>query len=205
MKKLILVLITLILFGCQTSPRQLWGATINKDEFTDKITKMVTVGEGLSGSVIITQSLKYYPFVGIQNDELHVGIRSGGRYRIPTGTVQIRVDENQAWTIGSEETPLYLLTEQPKFATGVDSSTDLGRMIEKTQGQVMANAARISSPYTATTGEKAKKILKEMLSGKIVRYRTVGITQASSTTGEVKIDESFVRSLREIGINPEDL
>lgn len=69
----------------------------------------------------------------------------------------------------------------------------------------MENMTKIMSPYTATTGDKAKSIIKEMLLGKVIKYRTVGMNQAASTTGEAVIDGSFLKSLREIGINPENL
>lgn len=206
MKKLAIFALVAMLNGCQTAgkiPGQIWGATSNKDQFTDKITKMVTVGEGLSDRLIITQSLKYYPFVGIQDGELYVGVRSGGRYRIPTGTVQIRIDENTAWTISPDETPIHIapLLPTPPAITTADTTG----VVEKTQAKAMENVTKIMSPYTATTGPKARAIIKEMIAGKVVKYRTVGLNQAASTTGEVAIDHSFVKSLREIGIDPEGL
>lgn len=191
-----------ILTGCQTTG-QVWNSTISKDQFTDKVTKMVTIGEGLSNQVLITQSLQYYPFVGLQDGDIYVGIRSGGRYRIPTGTVQIRIDDNNLWTISPEETPIYLAPNLP--APPYVTAADISNIVEKTQAQAMGNVARIMSPYTATTGDKARAIIKEMVNGRLVRYRTVGFNQAASTTGEVRIDESFLSSLRAIGITPENL
>lgn len=200
--KLIALSFLTILAGCQTAG-QIWNPSISKDQFTDKVTKMVTVGEGLSNQIIITQSLRYYPFVGLQDGDIYVGIRSGGRYRIPTGTVQIRIDENNSWTINPEETPIYLAPSMPA-PPSVEAAGMLD-IVEKTQAQAMGNVARIMSPYTATRGDKARAILKEMVNGKVVKYRTVGFNQAASTTGEVKIDESFLSSLRAIGITPENM
>lgn len=206
MKKIVAVTLVVALAACQTPGQvsgQLWGATTNKDQFTDKVTKMVTIGEGLSNRFIVTQSLKYYPFVGVQDGELYVGVRSGGRYHVPTGTIQIRVDENSAWTIGPEETPIYLAPLLPSVPA--ITATDSMGITEKIQAKTMENITKIMSPYTVATGEKAKSIIKEMLLGKIIKYRTIGLNQAASTTGEVILDDSFAKSLREIGINTESL
>jgi hypothetical protein len=204
MKRIALLAITSVLIaGCQ-STGTIWTATSNQDQFTDVSTKMVTIGEGLSNQLIVTKSLKYYPFVGVQNGELFVGVRSGGRYRIPTGTVQIRIDSNEAWTITPDETPIYLAPSIPAALPQVAHNSS-GVDLASFQAQAMQNVTKIMSPYTATTGDKAKRILKEMLAGKTVKYRTVGINQAASTTGEVVIDASFVEALRQIGIKPENL
>jgi hypothetical protein len=196
-------LLLVLLGGCQTTPGRVWNSTANQDQFTDQVTKMVTIGDLKSNTSIVTRSFRYYPFVGVQGDELYVGIRSGGGYRIPTGTVQIRIDDNKAWTIGPDETPVYLVPSLPK--TPIAAPPDMTELVEKTTAQAMNNAAKMMSPYTAATGDKAKSIIKEMLAGKIVKYRIVGFNQAASTTGEVNIDESFAQSLREIGIAPESL
>lgn len=204
MKRIALLAITAVLItGCQ-STGTIWSATSNQDQFTDVSTKMVTVGEGLSNQLIVTKSLRYYPFVGVQNGELFVGVRSGGRYRIPTGTVQIRIDSNEAWTITPDETPIYLAPSIPAaLPQGADNSS--GVDLASFQAQAMKNVTKLMSPYTAVTGEKAKSILKEMLKGKTIKYRTVGMNQAASTTGEVVMDASFVEAIRQIGINPESL
>jgi hypothetical protein len=204
MKKALLIAISLLMTGCQTTPsgpNNLWKTVSLKDDFTDGVTKMVTIGENVrSGSMIYTQSLKYYPFVGIQDGEVFVGVRSGGAYRIPTGTVQLRIDEEEAWTIGTDETPLSLAPKQPNLMPSNMPAT------ANAEAQKMYdNIIKMSSPYTAATGEKAKKIIKQMVRGKKVKYRSVGINQAASTTGEVVIDASFIESLKAIGIDPATL
>ncbi len=196
-----IAVVGVLLGGCQTG--QLWRVTSSKDQFTDKVTKMVTIGEGLSDNLIITRSLRYYPFVGVQEGEIYVGLRSGGRYPIPTGTVQIRIDENTAWTITPEETPIYLAPALP--SSPLPATTEQSDVILNAQAKMMENMTKSMSPYTATTGQKAKSIIKEILKGKVMIYRTIGFNQAASTTGEVRIDDSFKSSLQEIGITPEML
>ncbi|PCI40993.1 MAG: hypothetical protein COB46_05445 [Rhodospirillaceae bacterium] len=187
------VIAAIFLAGCQTTGTT-WQATNKVDEFTDKQTKMVTVGEWPSANYLVTQSLKYYPFVGIQNDMIFVGIRSGGRYRVPTGTVQLRIDSSPTWTISPEETPVALSSSYPILQ--IQTMPEFANL----QSQIMENMTKMMSPYTAATGEKAKKIIKEMMKGKVIKYRVVGANQAASTTGEVALNVSFIKALLLIGI-----
>jgi len=64
------------------------------------------------------------------------------------------------------------------------------------------NITKLGSPYRAFKGQKATTLLKDMLatSGEI-KYRVVGINSAASTTGTIKIDESFRNGLKTCGIN----
>ncbi|MDR0275267.1 MAG: hypothetical protein LBI48_08025 [Burkholderiaceae bacterium] len=194
MRFLLPFLILIGLSGCATvapsTPSNLWVVSTTKDEFSDVVTQMVTVGSFYSGGATYTQTGKLYPFVGIKNGETYVGIRSGGTYRIPTGTVQIRIDDNAAWTITPDDTPTDLV---PGAATSPAVNKDIS-------ADMMANMAKIMSPYTAATGDKADKIIKQMLAGKVIKYRTIGLNQAASSTGEVKLDASFTESIRSIGI-----
>jgi len=155
---------------------------------------MVTVGSFSSGGAIYTFAGGYYPFVGLRNGGAYIGIRSGGN-RIPTGTVQIRIDDNPAWTITPNETPTEFIPGTAPIAGGN----------AKVSADAMASMAKIMSPYTAVTGSKANDILREMVHGKVMRYRTVGLNQAASSTGEVKLDDSLPSALREIGIDPSAL
>lgn len=199
--KLYLLGVAVLVASCQSAGAT-WVAMSSQDLFTDVNTKMVTVGSLPSRGMLFTQSLHYYPFVGFQNNELYVGIRSGGAYRVPTGTVEIRIDNNKSWVISPEETPVQLVPSIPTVTQGFNvPNVDMAKI----QSQMMQNVAKMSSPYTATTGAKAKNILKEMLAGKKVIYRTIGLNQAASTTGEVEIDDSFRKSLQKIGINPDQL
>lgn len=192
MTKIILAIATAVLLsGCQTVPGKLWVASVTTDQFTDTQTKMVTVGSFQSKGTLYTEAGKYYPFVGVKNGVTYVGIRSGGRFRIPTGTVQIRIDGNPAWTITPEETPADLIPGTVPAANAPAGVTN----------EMMANISKILSPYTAATGKKADDIIKQMSTGKVIKYRTVGLNQAASTTGEVNIDASFNEAIRSIGIS----
>lgn len=195
----LLVAVTM-LSGCAGS---VWKATGTTDEFTDKTTMMVTTGNYTAGSSIITSSLKFYPVVRKEGGEIYVGLMSGGRFKIPVGTVQIRIDQNEAWTITPQETPMGLVPASPELALGLPP--EQAELIKKTQAQAMENVYKMMSPYTITGGDKAKSILRQMLAGQTLKFRTVGINQAASTTGEVVLDESLAQSLRLIGIDPKSL
>ncbi len=193
----VLLLAATMLSGCAGS---VWKATGTTDEFTDKTTMMVTTGNFTAGSSIITSSLKFYPVVRKEGGEIYVGLMSGGRFKIPVGTVQIRIDQNEAWTITPQETPMGLVPASPELTLGLPP--EQAELIKKTQAQAMENAYKMMSPYTVTGGDKAKSILRQMLAGRALKFRTVGINQAASTTGEVVLDESLAQSLRMIGIDP---
>lgn len=83
-----------------------WVSTTKVDEFTDLQTCSVTVGSLYTNNSVFTYGNHYYPYIEVVNGDLRVGIKSGGKYLIPVGDVQIRIDDNKAWTICSSETPL---------------------------------------------------------------------------------------------------
>ena len=185
MKRIIAVAVAAFaLGGCASG--SIWKATGTTDEFTDKTTMMVTTGNFTAGDSIITSSLKFYPVVRKDDGEIYVGLMSGGRFKIPVGTVQIRIDQNEAWTITPQETPVGLVPAAPELAVGLPP--EQAELIRKAQAQAMENTYKIMSPYTIAGGDKAKTILRQMLAGRVLKFRTVGINQAASTTGEVVLD-----------------
>lgn len=58
------------------------------------------------------------------------------------------------------------------------------------------------SPFTATGGDKAQQIIKELVRGKTLRFRTIGVNSAASSTGWAALDESFLSGLKSLGIDP---
>lgn len=193
--------VAMLLSGCTAGPT--WQATGSTDEFTDKTTMMVTTSEFPSSGSIVTRSLHFYPVVRKEGDEIFIGLMSGGRFKIPVGTVQLRIDQNEAWTITPQETPINMMPSAPQYALNLPP--EQAALVKQAQDQAMLNVTQLMSPYTVTGGEKAKKILKQMLAGKNLKYRTVGINQAASSTGETVIDPSLAESLRLIGIDPASL
>lgn len=203
MKTPAILLAALALSGCAVGQRSSveWITVRDTDQFTDKATCGVTVGSFYTGGGVYTVSNHYYPYIESPNGELRVGIRSGGRFKIPVGDVQIRIDQNPAWTIATGETPVdYVPEGQLKAMQAYGGDAKQQEMLEKTYKTALQASAQAMSPFTAATGEKAQQILSQMKTGKVLIYRTLGLNQAASTTGEYALDQSLNKALAVCGI-----
>lgn len=207
MKYINATVIILSLSSCVTNPNTpsvKWISTVNTDEFTDQSRCSVTVGSLYTSTSAFTYAMHYYPFIETTNNELRLGIKSGGKQPIPVGDVQIRIDSNPAWTISTSETPIDFT---PNGAVNtidgniVNLTTEQQQQVRESYNKTMKITTQMMSPFTATSGDKAKKILLEMLHGSKIKYRTIGLNQAASTTGEYEIDSSFKIALSKCGIN----
>jgi len=205
--KALIITSTLLLGACSsTAPPEIrWFTQKNVDQFDDTSSCRVTVG-GLyyANGTVLTYTNQFYPFVETVEGDLRVGVLSGGKVQVPVGNVQLRIDNNDSWTIETQETPVDYV---PSSST-VDMTPYMSSLTSEQKAQYQAtfensmeNATKIMSPYTAVSGEKAKKILSEMVSGTKLIYRRVGFNQAASSTGEYKLDMSFQNALTECGIN----
>lgn len=200
--------LSITLAGCAggiasgTAPSVKWVANSKTDSFTDVSSCAVTVGSLYTSNGVFTMTNKYYPYIEVVNGDLRVGVKSGGRFLIPVGDVQLRVDQNKAWTISTSETPLDYVPEGQLKAMQAYAPKDpqQQQIVENAYKTAMEATARSMSPFTASTGEKAQSILKEMRSGKTLIYRTVGLNQAASTTGEYVLDQSLEVALSQCGI-----
>lgn len=67
------------------------------------------------------------------------------------------------------------------------------------------NIHKILGGCAVTGGDRAKAILKQMLQGSVLRFRTIGIDKNVSPTQEVVLDESFSQSLGWAGIDQKSL
>lgn len=194
--------LTLSITGCATGPAVEWVTVRNTDQFTDKSSCAVTVGAYYTKHGVYTVRNQYYPYIEVANGDLRVGVKSGGQFSIPVGDVQLRIDQNKAWTISTSETPLDYVPEGQLKAMQAYAPKDpqQQQIVENAYKTAMEATARSMSPFTAATGEKARSILREMRAGKTVIYRTVGLNQAASTTGEYVLDKSLETALNQCGI-----
>lgn len=197
----------LILFGCSSTepPEIRWFTQKNVDQFDDTSSCRVTVG-GLyyANGTVLTYTNQFYPFVETVDGDLRVGVLSGGKVQVPVGNIQLRVDDNDSWSIETQETPVDYV---PSSST-VDMTPYLASMTAEQKSQFqstfensMENATKIMSPFTAVSGEKAEMILSQMFTGSKLIYRRVGFNQAASSTGEYELDTSFRNALTECGIS----
>lgn len=199
----LLVAVCAITACASNAPKQNWIVVKDTDPFTDKTTCTVTTGSFYAGDTVYTLNGNYYPYIQKDSSNIIVGVRSGGKLKIPVGNIQLRIDANPAWTITSAETTLLKtnanINAQPTAYTE-NFSDEQKKVFANTYEAAMNNATQAMSPFTSTTGDKAKTILAEMLRGQKLIYRTVGLNQAASSTGEVLLDNSLKASLSQCGI-----
>ena len=199
MKYLLMLVSVFLLASCQsTAPKVQWVASTEFDRFTDETACSVTTGSLYTQSSVYTYSNHLYPFIEVVKGELRVGLKSGGKYKVPVGDIQLRIDKNKAWDISTNETPV---TVKPN--SQVDVMTEYAKTLPPEQRDLVINSyktamnssGKMLSPYTAATGDKAKSIVKEMLKGSVLIYRTVGFGQVPNhgggTTGEFLLDNSL--------------
>lgn len=77
----------------------------------------------------------------------------------------------------------------------------MGQEYGDTLKNMTADIQKLSSPYRAYTGEKAKALLRDIAStsGEI-KFRTVGVNMATSDTGSFTAGEGFTAALQACGI-----
>lgn len=180
--------VALSLGGCAGS-KQTWQATCSTDASNHQTTLMVSPVDIESTNWMLPRPVYYFPVIRKEGNELLVGVMSAGRARLPVGTVQLMVDQHEAWTITPLENPVSL--SPVVFSKGGADS----------QGA----ASQMMAPYTLACGDKAKRIIRELAAGQTLRYRIGAIDQAGATTGEAVIDRSFAQALRAIGVDAEPL
>ena len=212
MKSYILSLLTFSLIGCaSTTPKVQWVASIQFDRFTDITTCTVSTGSLYTGSSVFTYTNHLYPFIEVVNNDLRVGVKSGGKYKVPVGDVQLRIDNNKAWTISMSETPVNV-KPNTTMNSQLELMTEYAKNLPKEQKKLivdsyktaMSATGKMLSPFTLTTGDKAKAILNEMLNGKALIFRTLGFGliagNTAGSTGEFLLDGSLKVALEKCRI-----
>ncbi|MEL1220074.1 hypothetical protein TVA88_13295 [Aeromonas hydrophila] len=203
-KKCTLLVAVFTITACAShAPKQTWIVVTDTDQFTDKTTCTVTTGTFYAGDIVYTLDGNYYPYIQKDDSNIIIGVKSGGKIKIPVGNIQLRVDANPVWTITTDETMLLessagVYAQPPVYAENL--SDEQKKAFAETYKAAMNSTTKIMSPFTSTTGDKAKTILAEMLRGQKLIYRTVGLNQAASSTGEVLLDNSLKASLSQCGI-----
>ena len=195
MKQVLLSVLVLFLSACASTN---WSAKNYQDEFTDEKTCRVVYGTDFGKGIVKGMGgIHYYPFIENGPDGVVFGIHND--YDVPVGDVQIRVDGNSFIAISQSETPLRFSpsayeidTSYMKDIEGIDAEA-----MQNSMNANMENVQKMSSPYTATTGEKAEKIISQLRVGKIMKMRIIGfgVNSVASTTGEYKLGEEFGQAL----------
>lgn len=195
MKRTVFVAIAIaIMSGCTTGPA--WKISSETEVLPKRTSLIVTTGNYTAGSSFLNIA-NLFPVVRKEGKDIYVGLMSNGDVRVPIVTAQIWIDQNEVWTISSQETPIILA--KPSLELGPRSE-----LTRQAQAQGL-NVYKILGGCAVTGGDRAKAILKQMLTGRVLRFRTIGIDKDASPTQEVVLDESFSQSLRGVGIDQKSL
>lgn len=196
-------------------PREAWSATRTTDPITGQSSCVVAAYDKV-GRLEFSRFGYLYPVV--ENNSrlgLLVGVSTGGKFRVPSGDVLWRVDANPYRELKAADNPF-----DPAAPTATYTPYKTGNAAaDKAVADAMALTQRLTAGMTATstmaTGEKAKKMLREMVAGQSLIFRQAQAAPAyglpSSQTYRVgqftdeglkpiPLDDSFRRGLAECGI-----
>ena len=183
MQKIGFIIVSLVLSSCATPPKDIappvvmdtWVANINVDEFTDKKTCTISLKDVGTEDAFALIHRQYVPYVEVVEGDLHVGIKSDdSKSPFAVGDVQLRIDKNPMWNINTSETPLgdYDTSELRDFEIGMEGmpeeSLAMARSIRK---KALESIMRSESTFTATSGNKALSIVRQMYLGDKLRFR----------------------------------
>jgi hypothetical protein len=188
-----------------------WLATLDVDMFTDEVACEIVAAESYNGGFLgmgkrkhVTRTGALYPVIRSNSGGLSIGVKAGGAFPLPPGDIDFRIDRNKAWKIKSSETPKDLVTEVdiPSMPTLQlpNFSEEQQKAYEESMAQMMETikeASSYSSTYTMTTGDKARHIIREMIAGEELIYRSS--TQANmgiELSGFAMLGEAFVLELK---------
>lgn len=205
--------VAVALAGCATTAgpptplRSTWVTERKVDPFTDAMSCWVYPRAITVNRLMSPYALQFYPYVEKRDDQIRVGMFSGGAIQAPAGRIQFRIDGNDAWTIETSETPVdseavssAALAGQMKSAVGDKITPEMAETLERSAGSSAQMVNQAMSPYTATTGERAKAIVGQMRTGTSIIYRQIGANAAASSTGTIALGSDFNAALAACGV-----
>lgn len=193
---------------------QAWQATRTIDPVTSA-TRCVVTALDYFGKSRYSRTGFLYPVIEKHPDHgLLVGVSSGGRFRLPTGTILWRVDDRPFRELRAEDGPATVDT-----AVTAPAGTPQDPVAVKAMADAMALTNRMIMSATATStfaqGDRAKEMLAELLAGQGLLFRAkaaapetglpgTGMYRVGQFTNDglrpVPLDESLRTSLRECAI-----
>lgn len=178
-----------------------WNATNHYDEFTD--TKMCRVERGTLAGRDFARGFTGIYFTQHFYAENHNGeVRAGVRTEPPLpigGDIQIKVGE-KLYTLTSADTPIDIAPTIAMDRSAAEQA--MGTAYSETLQSITKDIQKLSSPYRAYTGNKAKSLLRDIANAQgEVKFRVVGVNAATSATGSFTAGEDFTAALQACGIN----
>lgn len=177
-----------------------WNATNHYDDFTD--TKMCRVERGTQAGRDFARGFTGIYFTQHFYAENHNGeIRAGVRTEPPLpigGDIQIKVGA-KLYTLTSQDTPIDVAPTMPINTDAAEKY--MGKEYADSIKDMTANIQKMSSPYRAYTGKKAKALLRDVANttGEI-KFRVIGVNSVTSGTGAFTAGEDFTLALTKCGI-----
>lgn len=203
------------LTACASTPETAgrWTASLSTDPITGVERCVVTIPDRSFGSAF-SRTGSLYPYVE-QNSELGlmIGVSSGGRYRLPTGDIEWRVDDNSHHTLKAADTPS--TGETIANVNIEDMSEAQAQAYEQSMDEIEGMVFSIQNGVTAAGGEKAQALLAELRAGSELRFRSKGsapsaglVSSSTYLTGRfengklvpILLDDSFELALRQCGL-----
>jgi len=140
-------------------------------------------------------------FAEMRSDGPRIGV--WGRFGVVFGDVQVRVDRNPTVNITAQDTPVDYAPTTPQITpVKIPNATEeQQKLYEESLKQVSQATTQsilaTSSPYKVATGAKARMLLNQIKDGEQIKFRVLGINQATTTTAEIEITDQFKDALRE--------
>ncbi|MEQ8744119.1 hypothetical protein [Parasphingorhabdus sp.] len=197
-------------------PREVWSVSRTSDPITGDSSCVVTAYDSV-GKLKYSRFGFLYPVV--ENNSklgLLIGVSSGGNYRMPTGDILWRIDQNPHRTLRVADNPS--LAGSSMFGSFKTGNAEADERIEDAMASTGNMVASMTATSTVTSGDLAREILAEMLAGQGLIYRQAqaapayglpsgaanAVGQYTSDKGQIPImlDASFHRGLAECGIEP---
>lgn len=195
------ILAGLLLTGCAAATVN-WQAHNYNDDFTNDEICRVERGSASQREFVrhfIGTYFTHHFYAENYNGEVRAGVRSEPAIPIG-GDIQLKVGET-LYTMTSNDTPLDIAPAMPSIGA---EDHNYNAAYAETMKNMAENVQKLASPYRAYAGQKAKRLLKDIINtGGEVKYRLVGINTANSTTGSFTATDNFVRALEKCGIDIE--
>ncbi|MBU0554949.1 MAG: hypothetical protein KKD64_06670 [Alphaproteobacteria bacterium] len=152
-------------------PPKTWQATRTVDPITGATSCVVSAVDYV-GTLRYSRTGYLYPVIEMNSTHgLLVGVSSGGRFRLPTGAILWRVDDQPFREIKPEDNPR---------GTAVTAAPQVDDAATKAVADAMALSNKLILSATATStlasGETAKAMLTELRAGRGLIYRAAAIS-----------------------------
>jgi len=176
----------------------IWTIKRTVDRFTDEKTCRVTPLSEFSRAIVaglMKVGYTSYFFAEIRDNGVRVGVTSDSN--IPVAPeIQLRIDSDPAITITSADTPV---DQGPTIP--IPNLQNLPPAVRDSIARSMQTAMAIMSPYRVVTGDRAKEILRRLVSAKKAMWRPViGVNAQFGETVNIPIN-GLADALRKCGIS----